>query len=417
MFHRQITTEPHWGIQFTATTSRVQALPEYKEVGRAIQSHPELARQMDTLVGSPMAASRMTVDRVVSHLSTTILRTRASGFDRAAFDSAYEHVEGALASDSVAYRTVAPLTGFSCPEATIQLSRDLAIRKMSDPEIVRAIELGLLHSVFGPGHPVDAPDFAIEFTQSLPKRVGDHNESAERAANWQEEPYAGIAHVLSTLRIFMEGRIDIAGTIASTSGWLASGTAFRSGDVRPPYIHAYVLTADDVAGLIAFYKACDSRAVRQSKGLDMAIRRFGYSSERRRADDQIVDLMIAAEALYLQGRDDPARGEQRYRLSLRGAMLTPTDEWDRRQLFALYRNAYDARSIVAHGGTVDKAKLPDGREVTLPEFCLVVTQQLRKAIKQAIEMCARKNRTFQADWENALLTGAPLDFVSDPPPT
>jgi len=98
-------------------------------------------------------------------------------------------------------------------------------------------------------------------------------------------------------------------------------------------------------------------------------------------------------------------------------MLTPTDEGDRRQLFALYRNAYDARSIVAHGGTVDKAKLPDGREVTLPEFCLVVTQQLRKAIKQAIEMCARKNRTFQADWENALLTGAPLDFVSDPPPT
>jgi hypothetical protein len=40
-----------------------------------------------------------------------------------------------------------------------------------------------------------------------------------------------------------------------------------------------------------------------------ALRRFGFAAERSRPEDRIIDLMIAAEALFLRG------GEQRRALT------------------------------------------------------------------------------------------------------
>jgi hypothetical protein len=59
-----------------------------------------------------------------------------------------------------------------------------------------------------------------------------------------------------------------------------------------------------------------------------AVRRFSYACERDRPDDRLVDLMIAAESLFLGGESGPGnRGELSYRLSLRAAFFIDSRDY------------------------------------------------------------------------------------------
>jgi hypothetical protein len=55
--------------------------------------------------------------------------------------------------------------------------------------------------------------------------------------------------------------------------------------------------------LEALWLALQSKGVAKTKYLEVAVRRFSYKGERTRPEDQAVDLVIAAEALFLtEGR-------------------------------------------------------------------------------------------------------------------
>jgi hypothetical protein len=402
--YRQVGAFRHWNIRSPQPWSQIELFPEFGALRQAIGNEPAVERQLGTLVGTPLSAMQITLESVVSTVIAKVLNTGAETFDAAAFETAYSEIERGLASDTVTYWTVAPLVGFACSADGVRLSPSVAIRKLTDAEVVRSIEVGLLQSVFGQGHPIDPPDFAIEVSQTLPKRVGEQSESAEQVQRWFEEPQTAIAHLVSVLRLFKTGRVAGGGTIAATDQWFAPmASVYQRGDVRPPYNTTYELSATEVTDFVNFYTACDSDAVRRSKGLEMAIRRLDYSAERQRVDDKIVDLMIAAEALFLGQDRASERGELRYRLSLRAALFTPSNDWSPRQLFNLYRTAYDARSTVAHGGSQERRELPDGTSVSLAVFSEEVAKQLRMAVKRAIEHCATSRHQFNVDWEGLIL--------------
>src|SRR5205085_8120094 len=84
------------------------------------------------------------------------------------------------------------------------------------------------------------------------------------------------------------------------------------------------------------------------KTLNTAVRRFSYSCVRHDNEDKIVDLMIAAETLFLQGKSE---GEKRFRLALRAAYFLGTDSDSRKQIYDRMRRAYDLRSKLVHGGS------------------------------------------------------------------
>lgn len=55
----------------------------------------------------------------------------------------------------------------------------------------------------------------------------------------------------------------------------------------------------------------------RNKGLALALRRLSYQAQRERPDDELLDIMIAAEALYLtELGNEPYRGELNYCLAL-----------------------------------------------------------------------------------------------------
>ena len=137
-----------------------------------------------------------------------------------------------------------------------------------------------------------------------------------------------------------------------------------------------------------------SEPVQKRKFLDTAVRRYSYAHERHRLEDKIVDLLIAAESLFLSDykKDDPYIGEIRYRMSLRAAVFLGSDGESRKRIFRQMRAAYDLRSSVVHGGEADKVKLPkqpDGNPPQIENFVWTVQEIVRVALHKAIGLAQR----------------------------
>ena len=81
--------------------------------------------------------------------------------------------------------------------------------------------------------------------------------------------------------------------------------------------------------------------------MSLIFRRLNSAYERRLAEDALVDLWVAFEALVVPD----STTELRYRASLRIARLAGTSFDERQAAFLTARSSYDARSKVVHGST------------------------------------------------------------------
>ena len=103
-----------------------------------------------------------------------------------------------------------------------------------------------------------------------------------------------------------------------------------------------------------FEHARDIHSLRNAKGkskpgLDTAVRRWIKSkSSEASFPDQLIDLRIALEALYL----DNTEGELRFRLASHGAWHISQGVEDRKQNFQTLLQTYKLASSAVHGGDV-----------------------------------------------------------------
>ena len=81
------------------------------------------------------------------------------------------------------------------------------------------------------------------------------------------------------------------------------------------------------------------------KGLDVAIRRWIRSKRGMSTFDQLIDLRIALEALYLK---DSGSGEMSYRMATRGAWHLSGDRDERVEYSKTLKEAYSLASRVIH---------------------------------------------------------------------
>jgi hypothetical protein len=134
-----------------------------------------------------------------------------------------------------------------------------------------------------------------------------------------------------------------------------------------------------------------------------ALRRFSFAADRALPDDKIVDLLIAAESLFFSDIRPPDRGEYRFRLSTRIALLLGETRDDRMQIAKFMRHAYDARSGVVHGGDPGKENLRalNGDRVSAAECASVLEELLRHALRVAISRLAGGGN-FPPKWEELM---------------
>lgn len=234
----------------------------------------------------------------------------------------------------------------------------------------------------------------------------------EQAAREEAEQAVGL--VLLALRVFKAGRVAASGTFQYKASW-PGGLVPVQGSVGQMFgWHAaepYLLAGDDVPRFRDFWLKL--KVGRQNRVVESGLRRFSYARERALAEDEIVDLMIAAESLFLSEMNKRDRGELRFRLAARAASLLGSTVDERLSVWRFMRGAYDARSVIVHGGTPAEKDLYNlqGERVRIQLYADELEGVLRRALQAAINQLAR-GQTFPPNWE-ALMFGGPQDSASE----
>ncbi len=200
--------------------------------------------------------------------------------------------------------------------------------------------------------------------------------------------------------------MSIPGLLQYSPHWpLEGATRFQySNPGLMPQFNKYDLARNEVEEFSGFWKRLQDAT--EKGALANAIRRFSYASEREREDDRLVDLMIAAESLFLADAGAPQeRGELRYRLALRAAFFIDSPEHSKRAIFKHMRRAYDARSAIVHGGGEPSSELlksPTDAPLRLKDFVNLTEHFVRLALKKRIDI-AKPKVNIPVDWENLII--------------
>ena len=152
--------------------------------------------------------------------------------------------------------------------------------------------------------------------------------------------------------------------------------------------------------LTKYWKITTNKAFPSSIALSLSLRRLGYSTQRIRIEDKILDLLIAAEAFYMAGENDE-RTDIGYKLRLRAAFWYDGTE-KREQIMAYFSKAYDLRSKIAHGNSIPNTIKINGTETTIEEFIKIIEEILICAFKKALKNWNATGKNT-IDWNKLIL--------------
>jgi hypothetical protein len=389
-------------------------LTQWHAVLNTLQTDTRLARQVNTFLGTVHGGRRLEAEAIGR---ITLPRpAEASQFDEA-FERRYSNLEAFLAADEIEYTVIWPLQGLTSNAFPLPLDAALELDAMSDRELEYALNTGAIWTVF-PGDKLFVPEpehrTCARHRYSLPKVTGDRdiNESHRVAQDIEERLQKLKSTLEESLALVLPEVVGIAArvTIATRPGGpLSRGATFVPFTV--PHIrrlHGVQLSDDHAAELSAAWQLVN--APQHNKAITLALRRLSYRTQRERPEDELLDTMIAAEALYLTGEgDEKYRGELGYRLSQRAALWADPQQlgYSKREVLEIMKAAYNARSTIAHGGT---PKLKDmkvrGQKVPLGELLgaarWVITRASRSALAAEVS-----GVTWPPDWDGLAL-GEPL---------
>jgi hypothetical protein len=399
--------------------ARLQSQPELKELAEykncleILKSDPVLKKELDVLAGPPggIRSRTPTADGLMWRVLELGLPAGRSNFDPKYFEDQYAGLEEAYYSSDLVYQAIAPLHGLLIT-GSAQLADDL------DISVLTTEELG----------PPNAPRrtsvtsdhwterlCAVRARYFLPKVVGEDKpvtpEDWEKDRSKQLDVNDRIEEVVNALRLCEIENVYTPAIIHKTSKWAFGHDRSFPGRFQPEISYSREVDENWLKSFVAFWKIVQSPRVKDRKFLNVAIRRFGYAHERHRTDDKIVDLLIAAEALFFNDfKEGSYIGEIKYRLSLRAALFLASDTEIQRTIFRWMKAAYDVRSNVAHGRKWKSKHLPkyaDGTTATHEQFVWQIQEYLRLAIVKAIHLASEANSSEAlVDWDELVFQSA-----------
>jgi len=152
-------------------------------------------------------------------------------------------------------------------------------------------------------------------------------------------------------------------------------------------------SSDDIFEFSVFWNRLQQPEVTDRTFLRVALQRLAFASERQRNEDQMIDLLIAAEALFLNDvGNESDRGELTYRLSQRAGWFLGATPSERKEISLHMRKAYEVRSRIVHGA--HDLRLPKGSEgkpVRLKDFAATTEAYVRRAFHKLISLTTNEH--------------------------
>lgn len=420
------TRTTYTGLPQGPSHPSVDQLDTYRALRTALDADQWIGGQFDTLVGSPFHRGRMQLETILAFdlLEPLIAHTGSFEFDRDRFEELYARIEADLLSDRVIHVTWVPVLGVD-PTAEVprvELGDGWELRRMTDHELSLSIDFGTVPNRPGTS-PVTEERWVSPFDQwalakewSLPKVIGEALAAEEDlAAVMGLDAVAELADRLVTALRVVAGGVVCAGAAAGsdkpTLHGGRGGSYSRKFVARPEDAAPCVLRASNVPAVQELWNQLAMPRVKGDKALGIALRRLRDAPLRPGFEDRLIDLVIAAEALFLtdtgKGED---RGELGYRLALRAAMFINDSPRSRSQVLKFFRDAYRARSAVVHGSEPKRLRALDGSDASAANVVDDLERLMRLALHQAVVIKGGPQATTLYDWDTLvtrMLDGSP----------
>lgn len=403
-----------WTLGPLLSDEWLHSLREYKTCIECLKSDVVIGPHLDQMVGTSMSSSRLEANNILMSLMYAMLDDEGRlAFTDERFHSEWREWVGFFGSDRITSKTVAPLPYLVAPAFPLRLNNALVLDRLTDDEVTRCYHVGVIRPD-SLRFPLIYRDVAVGVrrTMLLPKLIGQGNEPQEPSETVDEGSFGNrplfrddlvIDDVLSALRLFKHTKIRSAGFASWTdSPRLNAATSYRVLG-QWPWGGKFELSESEVPHFIELWRLLEEGSAR----FGFSIHRFNLAFDRGLLADRIVDLVIAAESLFLSDLNVQDRGELRFRFALRAAKFIEHPNYGERDIFRVMRHAYDARSAIVHGGLPKETPLPNNQSATLPIFIDAIEELVRLGLRKALSMKDDGKKMRQADYWDALVFSKP----------
>lgn len=378
-------------------------LPQYESCLNELVRDKNVSKHLDQSIGSYSRGGRTpNAEGMMTRVLDLGKNKESYEFDPERFDREYLIFEETFYSEVLMLEAIAPLQGLSLNVPVVRLSSEVEISRLEEEEVkpYRATDASW-----------DDRWCAVRVKYQLPKVIGDKDcddrfRKMEEERAIEEQANSKIEDVVNALRLLGKHDVYHSGVIYQTPRYLSIHHRSKVNRMLGMGIATYGFGEQDAESLRSLWHRLELPLVR--KELEVAVRRFGDSCVRHRNEDKLIDLMIAAEAVFLRGTKE---GEKGFRLALRAGQFLSQDlpAKEVRDQMAL---AYYCRSVLVHGGkpSTDR-KL---KKLDLPEFIGKIGSHIHRAILKAIEVLASTGDVNLLDdkyWDRYLFDST---SISDP---
>lgn len=269
---------------------------------------------------------------------------------------------------------LSPLINFASDSAEIKLSENLTITLPSNEE-KRIIKEDSSSSVLSHLRVLYEWQFVIRSVIHL--RM-EEDQLAEDNHDFQSGPY----RCCTALRLLKEGTVRLGPQYLIVYPPLKLVTKLgRANTFSYDTWGKYCLAIDEVPQFKELYSLVSHLDSPKYQKIKVALLRFDFSYNIGLLY-QLIDLMIAFEALYIA--DDKELG---YKMAARSSFLLGETPEQRNRIFLILKKAYDLRGKVVHGGDLpDRIEISKGSQLSSLEFASEIRGFLRHSIKRFIKL-------------------------------
>jgi hypothetical protein len=359
----------------TRYSSDLTEVPPYKSCLRELAGDSEVGRHLDQNVSSySRGGHTASIAKMMNRVLDLGRRGNSYEFDPERFEREYLLFEETFYSEVLLCEAIAPLQGLLLELPVVFLSDDTEISRLDEEE---------MRPYRARGSHWDDQWCGVRVKYQLPKLIGVE-ESRDRFSKMEEERAVEekaneiIENVVSALRLL--GKCDVyhSGIIHQTSKWLPIQNHSVANRVLGAGFVTYQFGERDAQLLKLLWDKLESPMVREELGV--AVRRFADSCVRHRHEDKLIDLMIAAESLFLRGTKE---GEKSFRLALRAAQFLGEGAASR-EVYKRMRRAYECRSVLVHGGNPSSDRRL--KKLDLTKFACEVGDDIQAAIFKVLNL-------------------------------
>lgn len=407
MYIQRPRADPDWTPVFTNLYESLSQLQEYARCVDCLLSDKVTAKQCDVLYGSYWTRFRLTKDRIVNNIVSSMLRKNVKPtFHWKQYDYYYSRLEDELYSHSITIVRTTPLAGVKGSISGIILDSCISIHKLRPADIVRLLNRGMLLGDGTREFTSNVPQYAIRIEYKVPKILGEGEpppvpENIKRYA----DPNI-IDDVLQVLRTWKSGEFYPCRSMRESTTTFVSGWSYSRFDGQYAIRSPYTVTARDRKKLPVYWELLHSRGVKGKRFLLVALRRLSIAPTRQNPEDKLIDLAIASEALFMRTSDDD-RGEYGFKMAIRAAHFVAKNRTQRQYIFDLFKNFYSSRSQIVHGNG-KKLRLPNranGQKYTTEELCSEIEGYLRTVLHKMLSLTQLPNTPRNLiDWDDIIFT-------------